>query len=164
MTLSFLPKFLPRRFVSALETDGSQKGLHLENTVPEEGLRSCIQSKQPWQLATCEQGHYPARADNHESPFLSSSSQSPDAAASARLHNMHRLSCGLPWLSQKIEDITFHVGETLLDFLGGGESECFLCMLSLLDYCSKWWTQVSSWVTTRSINSSGSSSPLWGPI
>ena len=50
MTPSLIPKFLPRRLVSALETDRSQKGLNLENTGDRIGLRSRIQSMQPWQL------------------------------------------------------------------------------------------------------------------
>ena len=47
-------------------------------------------------LATCEQVHYSSRAERLESTFLSSSSQSPNVAASVLLHNMHRLSCDLP--------------------------------------------------------------------
>ena len=45
-----------------------------------------------------------------------------------------------------------------LKFLRRGEPGCFHCMLCFLDSGSKWWAQVSSWVTTQPINSSVSSS------
>ena len=45
-----------------------------------------------------------------------------------------------------------------LKFLKEGWARVLPLHALLLDSGSKWWTQVSSWVTTRSINSSGSSS------
>ena len=63
-----------------------------------------------------------------------------------------------PWLSQKIEAITFPAEWTLLNFLGGGEPECFFRLLCIFYSGSEWWTHVPSWVTTRSIKRPGSSS------
>ena len=79
-----------------------KKGLNLENMGDEEGLGSRIQSQQQWDPVTCEQVHYPARAECLESTFHSSSSQSPDTAASVLPYNMPRLSCDLPQDNQPV--------------------------------------------------------------
>ena len=81
---------------SALGKDKCQKGLNLEKTGDEEGLRSRIQSQQRWQLATCEQVHYPARAERLESTFPLLFLTISWRSRLVLLHNMHRLSCDLP--------------------------------------------------------------------
>ena len=52
-----------------------------------DSLRICIQSQQPWQLATYEHAQRPAKAEHLKSIFLSSVLQFPGASASILLHN-----------------------------------------------------------------------------
>ena len=75
----------------------------------------------------------------------------------ATLFNINKIMI-TPWPSQKTEAFTFPAEETLLNLFGGGEPGCFHCMLCIFDSASKWWTHVSSWVTTQSTKSPGSSS------
>ena len=94
MTLSLLPKFLPWRlgfsFGKRKKSEGAKSGEYggRGRTLKPHSVAAA--------MATCEQVHYPARAERLKSIFLSSSSQSPDTATSVLLHNMHHLSCDLP--------------------------------------------------------------------
>ena len=86
--------------ISILGTGRSQKEPYQEKIGDEEGFQIQIQSQQSWQLARCAQGRCPARAEHHESVFLTSFLRFPGVAASIRLHDMHRLSCDLAQDSQ----------------------------------------------------------------
>ena len=88
--------------ISVLGTDRSQKEPHQENMGDEEEFEIHIQSQQSWQLLTCGQRRFPARAEHRESAFLASFLRFPGVAVSIRLHNMHCLSCDL---AQKNENV-----------------------------------------------------------
>ena len=147
-------------WISVLGTNRSQEKPYLGN---EEGFQIHIQSQQSWQLVACGQGRCPARAEHRESVFLASFLRFPGEAASICMCNMHRLSCDFeqdnqswspPWLSQKIEAITFPAWWTVLNVLEGGEPGWFHCLHCIFDSGSKWLTYILSW----SIKSLGSSS------
>ena len=96
----------------------------------------------------------------HKSYWLDSFLWFPGVAASIRLHNMHCLLCDFAKDNELNHDhpLTSPKKCNLLNYLGGGDPGCFHCLLCIFDSGSKWWTHVSSWVTTRSIKSPGSSS------
>ena len=125
---------------SVLGTDRSEQ----ENVGDEKGFQIHIQSQQSWQLVTL-------------SVFLASFLWFPGVAALIRLHNMQRLLRDLAQ-DQSWSPNDYPAEWTLFNFLWGGESGCFHCLLCIFDSGSKWWTHVSYLVTTRPMKSPGSSS------
>ena len=91
----------------------------------------------------CGLVHYLARAEHLKMTFLFFPSQSPDAVTLG-LHNMHHLLCGIKIIHHdNILTIPKDKGHhlftegTLLNFLGGGEPDCFHCKLCFLASGSK---------------------------
>ena len=153
---SLLPKFLSGRLVFRFGNRQKSEGAKSRGYGDEERPWICIKSQQPEQLERSGLVHYLARAQHLELTFHFFYLQ-------GLLHNIHHLSFDLPqdltmitpWLSQKIEAITFPAEETLF-FLRRVSQHASIAY-------SDFWPQdqsdgpVSPWVTTWRISSSGSS-------